>query len=98
MSRRSFEDINRAALAVLPSILERWLPGGRRHGREYVARNPTRTTGGQVRSRSTSSPAGGPTSPPATAAATRVSWRRYLFGLSQAEAARRLAEMLGVRP
>jgi hypothetical protein len=37
-----FPGINRAALAALPVLLHRWLPDGRRRGREYVARNPTR--------------------------------------------------------
>lgn len=39
----SFETANRAALAALPAVLERWLPHGRRDGREYVALNPKRT-------------------------------------------------------
>ena len=44
MNRRSidFERINTAALAALPSILARWMPDGRREGREWVARNPRR--------------------------------------------------------
>jgi len=40
--RVDFDRINRCALAALPALLERWLPGGRREGREYVALNPTR--------------------------------------------------------
>jgi hypothetical protein len=31
-----FDRINRAALARLPDLLARWLPGGRMEGREYV--------------------------------------------------------------
>ena len=31
-----FERINRAALAVLPALLQRWLPGGRVVGREWT--------------------------------------------------------------
>ena len=98
MSRRSFEDINRAALAVLPSILERWLPDGRGHGREYVARNPTRNDRrpGSFKVNLAQRQAGR-TSPPATGAAIPISLAAYLFGLTQAEAARRLADMLGVR-
>ncbi len=43
MRRRiDFEAINRAALAVLPSLLARWAPGGVVRGSEYIARNPTR--------------------------------------------------------
>jgi hypothetical protein len=37
-----FERINSAALNALPSLLRDWLPDGRRYGREYIARNPTR--------------------------------------------------------
>src|SRR5215831_20936904 len=37
-----FGRVNRAALAVLPLLLARWLPSGRREGPEYVALNPTR--------------------------------------------------------
>jgi hypothetical protein len=40
--RISFERVNRAALPVLPSLLARWLPGGRIAGDEYVALNPRR--------------------------------------------------------
>jgi hypothetical protein len=37
-----FDQINRAALSALPVLLHRWLPDGRRRGREFIARNPTR--------------------------------------------------------
>lgn len=37
-----FRAINEAALPKLESILRRWLAGGQRKGREYVALNPTR--------------------------------------------------------
>ena len=40
--RISFERVNRAALPVLPSLLARWLAGGRIAGDEYVALNPRR--------------------------------------------------------
>ena len=44
MMRRSldFSAINAAALPALPALCARWLPGGKRIGREYVAKNPTR--------------------------------------------------------
>jgi hypothetical protein len=93
----SFEAVNRAALAVLPSLLDRWLQGGHRQGREYVARNPTRhdqragsfkvnITTGRWADFATGDRGGDP-----------VSLAAYLFRLNQAEAARRLADMLGVR-
>ena len=93
----SFETVNRAALAALPSLLERWLPDGRRDGREYVARNPTRPdrrlgsfkvnlATGRWSDFATEDRGGDP-----------VSLAAYLFGLTQGEAAARLADMLGLR-
>jgi hypothetical protein len=40
--RIDFARVNRTALAVLPSLLARWLPGGRYEGAEYVVLNPRR--------------------------------------------------------
>jgi hypothetical protein len=40
--KHDFRAINCAALQALPVLLKRWLPDGRRHRHEYVARNPTR--------------------------------------------------------
>ena len=96
-SRIDFEAINRAALARLPDLCEHWLPDGRRLGHEYVARNPRRvdrragsfsvnlTTG-----RWADFAIGARGGDPASLAA-------YLSGLGQADAARRLAELLGVQ-
>lgn len=91
-----FSNINRAALAVLPSLLDRWVPGGKRIGREYVARNPKRA---DRRSGSFSiNMSTGRWSDFATgdAGGDPISLAAYLFDLSQAEAARRVAGMLGI--
>jgi hypothetical protein len=40
--RIDFGAINRTALPLLPAILQRVLPGGRREGQEYLALNPRR--------------------------------------------------------
>src|SRR5271169_2424653 len=40
--RIDFARVNRIALAVLPSLLARWLPDGRYEGAEYVVLNPRR--------------------------------------------------------
>ena len=91
-----FAAINRAAQAALPVLLQRWLPDGRVQGREYVARNPTRhdrrpgsfkvnLISGCWADFSTGDKGGDP-----------VSLAAYLGGLSQAEAARQLASMLGL--
>lgn len=96
--RRSidFEAVNRAARASLPAIVGRWLPDGRREGREWVARNPNRTDHkpgsfkvnldtGRWSDFATGDKGGDP-----------VSLAAYLGHLNQAEAARALAVMLGL--
>ena len=37
-----FAAVNAAALSALPALVTRWLPSGRREGREWVALNPHR--------------------------------------------------------
>ncbi len=92
-----FQSINAAANRALPLILMRWLPDGKRHGREFVAKNPTRADGhagsfsinlvnGKWSDFATGDRGGDP-----------ISLAAYLFGLSQIDAARRVADMLGLR-
>lgn len=92
-----FGNVNAAAMSALPSLLDRWLPGGRREGREYLARNPRRADGtagsfrinmstGRWADFATDDRGGDP-----------VSLAAYLFDLSQLDAARRLAAMLGMQ-
>jgi hypothetical protein len=94
--RLDFAAINRAALSALPALLARWLPGGHYRGAEYVARNPRRadhrpgsfsvnTRTGKWGDFATGDKGGDP-----------ISLAAYLSGTGQAEAARALAEMLGV--
>lgn len=93
-----FEAVNRAALASLPALLARWLPEGRVQGGEYVARNPRRDDrrpgsfkvnlqSGRWADFASGDRGGDP-----------VSLAAYLAGIGQAEAARELAQALGVRP
>jgi hypothetical protein len=42
MDHNQFEQIKDDATRRLPQILQSWLPDGKRHGNEWVARNPTR--------------------------------------------------------
>lgn len=88
--------ISRAALAVLPQLLQRWLPGGQIVGAEYVVRNPTRhdqrpgsfkvnLRTGQWSDFAIGTKGGDP-----------ISLGAYLAGCGQVEAARRLAAMLGI--
>jgi hypothetical protein len=91
-----FQQVNRHALAVLPSLLRRWLPGGRLEGAEYTARNPTRADklpgSFKVNTRT------GRWADFATreAGGDAISLAAYLSGCSQLEAARGLAAMLGI--
>src|SRR6478735_3488464 len=96
MNAIDFARVNMAALAVLPSLLARWLPGGRREGREYVARNPRRAdrTEGSFRINMTT----GKWADFATAdrGGDVISLAAFLFELSQLQAALRIAVMLGI--
>lgn len=88
--------MNSAALRELPALLARWLPDGRALGREWTARNPRRADrhpgsfrvnlrSGKWCDFATGDKGGDP-----------VSLAAYLFNLTQSDAARRLADMLGV--
>ena len=96
-ARVDFARINAAALAVLPTLVGRWLPNGKRIGHEWAALNPKRADrckgsflinlrSGRWADFATGDKGGDP-----------VSLAAFLFDLSQVEAARRIADMLGVR-
>lgn len=91
-----FAAIDRAALARLDDILRRWLPGGRVEGNEYVVKNPKRhdhrpgsfkinLATGRWADWASGDKGGDP-----------IALAAFLFDLRQAEAARRLADMLGI--
>ena len=91
-----FQAINAAALRVLPDLLARWVPDGKIQGREWSARNPKRgdrnpgsfkvnLATGRWADFASGDKGGDP-----------ISLAAYLFGLSQAEAARRVSGMLGM--
>ncbi len=91
-----FATINAAALGSLHAILRRLLPSGSARGGEYIARNPRRADRspgsfsvnirtGRWADFSTGDRGGDP-----------VSLVAYLECCSQVEAARHLAEMLGI--
>lgn len=91
-----FTSVNEAARANLLPILQRWLPDGKRQGSKYLALNPHRADRrlGSFRINLRT----GRWSDFATGdkGGDVVSLAAFLFGLSQVEAARRLAGMLGV--
>ena len=92
----NFATINSVALSALPVLCVRWIPGGKRIGREYVAKNPTRAdrrAGSFKVNLQTGRWADFATGDKGGDA---VSLAAYLFGLRQSEAARRLAGALGL--
>jgi len=95
-NRPDFTAINQTVMAALPGLLRRWLPDGRIEGNEYVARNPRRSDRhhgsfkinlrtGRWGDFACEARGGDP-----------VSLFAYLNGLSQTEAALRLATILGI--
>src|SRR6201997_333618 len=96
MKRIDFDQINRAALANLPALLARVLPSGKQAHREWIALNPRRADrhlgsfkvnryNGRWADFATGDRGGDP-----------ISLVAYLAGVSQGEAARLLARMLGI--
>lgn len=96
--RIAFARIAEAALAHSDAIVTRWLPDGRREGAEWVARNPTRADHrpgsfkvnlrtGRWGDFSTSDKGG-----------DLIALAALLFSLDMGEAARRVADMLGIDP
>ena len=95
--RIDFAAVNRAAVMALPALCRRWLSDGKREGSEWVVGSLRGEPGRSLKVRLTGPNAGvwhdfaegiGGSDPISLAAA--------LFGLSQSEAARRLADMLGI--
>lgn len=90
-----FAAINRAALPLLPAILTRLVPGGKTIAGEYIVRNPTRADrhagsfrinirSGRWADFSTGDRGG-----------DVIALLAYLENLSQVDAARALADMIG---
>jgi hypothetical protein len=91
-----FAGVNVAALAAFPAVLKRLLPDGKNIGREFEARNPRRADrkagsfrvnrySGKWADFASGERGGDP-----------VSLVAYLMATSQADAARLLAQMLGI--
>jgi hypothetical protein len=81
---------------MLPALCQRWLPGGKFIGREYVVRNPRRNDqrpgsfAVNVRTGRWADFASG------EKGGDPVSLAAFIFNLKQGEAARRLATMLNM--
>ena len=91
--RVNFQRINTAALAVLPSLLTRWLPSGRIQGHEYIAVNPKRA---DRRPGSFSINISNGKWADFARGGDVVSLFAHLGGIGQVEAVEKLAAMLGV--
>ena len=91
-----FARVNAAALVVLPVLLARWLPDGRRRGVEWTARNPTRADRRPGSFRVNLRTGRWADFATGEAGGDVVSLAAYLFGLGQAAAARNLAGALGL--
>lgn len=91
-----FGQVNAAALAALPAVLNRVLPGGKIVGREYQVLNPRRADNRpgsfkiNLRTGKWSDFATG------DKGGDLISLAAYLVGVSQGKSARLLAQMLGV--
>ena len=94
--RIAFARINERALGHAESILARWLADGRREGSEWVALNPKR--GDRHKGSFKVNVKTGRWGDFAAGASGGdfVSLAAFLFGITQGEAAHRLAEMLGI--
>jgi hypothetical protein len=92
-----FVAINRAALPALVALLDRWAPGGRREGWEYVVRNPKRIDRRAGSFRVNLHTGRWADFATGDAGGDVISLAAYLHDLTQAEAARRIADMLGIR-
>ena len=92
-----FAAISATALAHFPALCARWLPDGRREGREWVALNPLRADrhAGSFKVNMETGRWADFALPDARGR-DPISLAAYLFDLSQVEAARNLAQMLGV--
>lgn len=96
--RIAFRRVADAACSASEQIVARWLPGGKRLGPEWVARNPKRSDqragSFKVNLRNgrwadfASGDSGG----------DLIALAAFLFDLDQAEAAKRVAAMLGIDP
>ena len=91
-----FAAINREALPLLPAILQRLLPNGRREGHEYVALNPRRGDRQLGSFKINLRTGDGPTSRATTRAVIPSRWSHSSKTASRARPRRKLARMLGL--
>jgi hypothetical protein len=96
--RIAFRRIADAALSRAGLIALRWLPNGRREGAEWVSTNPTRDDRRRGSFKVNLSTGKWGDFATGDRGADLVSLAAYLFKLSQADAALKVADMIGIDP
>jgi hypothetical protein len=91
-----FSAVNAAALGALPSLVKRWLPDGRIEGREWSARNPRRSDRKHGSFKVNLNTGKWGDFAIGESGGDVISLAAYLGDVSQFEAAKRLAVMLGL--
>jgi hypothetical protein len=94
----AFRRIAAAACANCAAIVTQWLPNGKRTGREWCARNPRRNDRHIGSFRINLRTGAWADFAIDQRGGDLISLAAYLYGLSQAEAALKIAQMLGVNP
>jgi hypothetical protein len=96
--RIAFRRISETALRSADTIVLRWLPDGRREGREWVAINPTRSDAKKGSFKINLHTGFWSDFATGSVGGDLVSLAAYIHNLKQGEAAVRIAVMLGVDP
>jgi putative DNA primase/helicase len=99
MSEIDFKGINRAALSRAPTFLQELIPGGKVHKVEYLVRNPARddkNPGSFTINHKTGQWADFADNDSTARGGDVISWFAYARKLDQSEAAREIAEKLGI--
>lgn len=93
----AFVKVNALALPVLPVLLKRWLPEGKLSGQEYIALNPTRQDNSLGSFKINIKTGRWADFATEDKGHDVISLAAYIFGISQGEALRRVATLLGVK-
>jgi hypothetical protein len=96
--RLAFRRIAEAALRSSETIVTRWLPDGRREGREWVAINPTRTDSKKGSFKVNLNTGAWSDFATGAVGGDLIGLAAYLHGLNQPAAAVRVAAMVGIDP
>ncbi|MBU2517878.1 MAG: DNA helicase, partial [Proteobacteria bacterium] len=93
-----FQETSRIALAHAPTLLAKWLPGGKLQGPEYISTNPTRSDRqpGSFKTNTLTGKWGDFAT--GEAGGDLISLRAYLEGVSQVEALKLVADEVGATP